>query len=378
MEWYYAVEGERRGPIPESMLRDLLRTGVIDAETLVWREGFSDWLPLGEALSPAVTFSGDATQDPSVVEPMGVCAWSGRSRPVAEMLRYGDVWISPEYKDVFIQSLQEGGGPAVAREPERAAVWVTDLRLLTIVIQSARIWWANLPGILLITSVIWLPANLVVEYFSYQEPVDGEEGGEMFLDFRGVVKINQLIEFWIGSIATGAVLWVASRCWSGEPKPGIGEVFSGGGRNWGRMLVTRFIFGLLLLLILVPGIVAFATGETILIVIGGIYLVVAGSVFFVRHSFAECAAVANEEGGTKALAMSRLVTRGRFWRIVGYQAVLFGIFVGIAFLSAAILMVPFLDNFVVSGLHSTLLDLVATYLVVETMVFYRHLEELAE
>lgn len=174
------------------------------------------------------------------------------------------------------------------------------------------------------------------------------------------------------------MLWVASRTWSGEPKPGIGEVFGGGFRNWGRMLVTRFLFGLLLVLLVVPGVLAIASGVTLLIVIGVAYLIIAGLVYYVRHTFAECAAVANEEGGTEALAISRRVTKGQFWRIVGYQIVLFGVFIGIAFLSGIVLVIPALDNFVVSGLQSTLLDLAYTFLVVEMMVFYRHLEEHAE
>ncbi len=372
MEWYYAHDGERRGPISESALRDLRRTGVIDAEALVWREGLDDWLPYREALPPPSTssFFAPSPNDQSPPgEPLAVCAWSGRTRPEAEMLRYGEHWVSPEHKDQFIQGLREGAVPATARAED----WVTDLRLLTIIAQTAKIWWANLPGIVLITSLIWLPANLIVEYFSYQQPIESEDLGDIFQDIKGSIKIDQAIEFWIGSIATGAVLWVASQTWLGEPKPGIGEVFGGGFRNWGRMLVTRFLFGLLLVLLLVPGVVAIASGVTFLIVIGVAYLLIAGLVYYVRHAFAECAAVAHEAGGTEALGMSRHLTKGHFWRIMGYQIVLFGFFTGIAFLSGIVMAIPALDNFVVSGLHSTVLDLVYTFLVVEMMVFYRHL-----
>lgn len=84
------------------------------------------------------------------------------------MLRYGEHWVSPEHKDEYIQSLREGVVPAMARAED----WITDLRLLTIITQTAKIWWANLPGIVLITSLIWLPTNLIVEYFSYQQPIE--------------------------------------------------------------------------------------------------------------------------------------------------------------------------------------------------------------
>jgi len=39
MNWYYASGGQQLGPVDEAKLQELLHTGVINAETLVWREG---------------------------------------------------------------------------------------------------------------------------------------------------------------------------------------------------------------------------------------------------------------------------------------------------------------------------------------------------
>jgi len=47
--WYYEVNGQSRGPLSESALQDLLRSGRIDVTTLVWCEDLGDWTPLGEA-----------------------------------------------------------------------------------------------------------------------------------------------------------------------------------------------------------------------------------------------------------------------------------------------------------------------------------------
>lgn len=44
--WFYAQDGERKGPVPTDKLRELLATQIIDGETPVWRKGLADWQPL--------------------------------------------------------------------------------------------------------------------------------------------------------------------------------------------------------------------------------------------------------------------------------------------------------------------------------------------
>lgn len=46
--WYYAIDGEQRGPMPQSKLRMLFRDGRIDTTTLVWRDGLTNWTPIGD------------------------------------------------------------------------------------------------------------------------------------------------------------------------------------------------------------------------------------------------------------------------------------------------------------------------------------------
>jgi uncharacterized RDD family membrane protein YckC len=49
MNWYYAKEGQQTGPVDEAALNDLVRTGVIREDTLVWREGMPSWQPYATA-----------------------------------------------------------------------------------------------------------------------------------------------------------------------------------------------------------------------------------------------------------------------------------------------------------------------------------------
>jgi hypothetical protein len=44
-QWYYNDGGEQRGPVTRERLTELLGAGKLDADTLVWQEGMSDWKP---------------------------------------------------------------------------------------------------------------------------------------------------------------------------------------------------------------------------------------------------------------------------------------------------------------------------------------------
>lgn len=43
--WYYAVNGERHGPVSDETLTQRVREGVVTPTTLVWQEGMADWQP---------------------------------------------------------------------------------------------------------------------------------------------------------------------------------------------------------------------------------------------------------------------------------------------------------------------------------------------
>ena len=43
-QWSYSVMGQQLGPVPESEIRMLISSGGISPETLLWREGMTDWM----------------------------------------------------------------------------------------------------------------------------------------------------------------------------------------------------------------------------------------------------------------------------------------------------------------------------------------------
>jgi len=106
MQWYYVLNGTSIGPVTQEQFDQLVQSGTIIPETLIWRAGMSSWMPRSQAFAQ----SADA-QPASVSAPdadSAVCAVSGKVYPKRDMLEYNGQWISAEHKDEFFQRLREG------------------------------------------------------------------------------------------------------------------------------------------------------------------------------------------------------------------------------------------------------------------------------
>ena len=60
-QWYYGSSAGQTGPVEEGELRALIASGGVGPETLVWRDGMKEWLPVqavpelhGNAVNPHV------------------------------------------------------------------------------------------------------------------------------------------------------------------------------------------------------------------------------------------------------------------------------------------------------------------------------------
>lgn len=45
-QWYYGDNGQQTGPVDEDTVRSAIAAGQLTPQTLVWREGMPNWLPL--------------------------------------------------------------------------------------------------------------------------------------------------------------------------------------------------------------------------------------------------------------------------------------------------------------------------------------------
>lgn len=48
-EWFYGKDGTQHGPASEHEIASLITAGQIEASTIIWREGMTDWIPLSQA-----------------------------------------------------------------------------------------------------------------------------------------------------------------------------------------------------------------------------------------------------------------------------------------------------------------------------------------
>ncbi len=96
------------GPVSDSQLEELVRTGTVTDATLVWHAGVEGWRPYGSLRARsapprrpgAPTVAGQVTQES--------CVECGRSFPTDDMLLLNNNWICAQCKPVFIQKLKEG------------------------------------------------------------------------------------------------------------------------------------------------------------------------------------------------------------------------------------------------------------------------------
>ena len=80
--WYYAIGGERQGPVGFEHLRQLMLTGQIAPTDLVWRQGMADW-------QAAHTIAGLGAPPPPPRSPIGPPQMSSPPPPPAGYGYYG-------------------------------------------------------------------------------------------------------------------------------------------------------------------------------------------------------------------------------------------------------------------------------------------------
>src|SRR2546429_4876191 len=95
MNWYYVDAGQQAGPVDDAQLAELARSGKIQLDTLVWREGMTGWVSYREAAPDATP-----PQVPEVGVPPGptaaasglICSECGRAFAPDQVIRLGDKW----------------------------------------------------------------------------------------------------------------------------------------------------------------------------------------------------------------------------------------------------------------------------------------------
>lgn len=100
MNWYYALNGQQQGPVPESEIASLAAAGTLKPDTLIWSEGLADWQPLSQALPAALS-----------------------STPI-NAPQLGGVAVPEARKDLYVQQMREGVTFRMGSQAQYAGFWI--------------------------------------------------------------------------------------------------------------------------------------------------------------------------------------------------------------------------------------------------------------
>jgi hypothetical protein len=92
--FHYSLNGQQQGPVSEDQLRQMVATGAISPDTLVWREGMADWQPLASVVAGVS----------STVR----CSVCGQMFPPDQTLTIGGNVVCANCKPRYVQSMREG------------------------------------------------------------------------------------------------------------------------------------------------------------------------------------------------------------------------------------------------------------------------------
>jgi uncharacterized RDD family membrane protein YckC len=113
MDWYYAENSERKGPVSEDALAHLAASGVVVDTTLVWRAGLADWQPYSTVRAGA-----PASGAPAAV----FCSECGRQYAPGELVAIGSRQVCAACKGMVLQRIREGSASASGRP--YAGFWI--------------------------------------------------------------------------------------------------------------------------------------------------------------------------------------------------------------------------------------------------------------
>ncbi len=118
MNWFYADAGQQAGPVNEADFERLVREGVIQPATLVWREGMANWEPYAK-VAPAPRAASSVPPIATPAPPAGqvACRECGKFVPIEDTMQINGVAICASCKPIYLQKMREGSVPFITSAP---------------------------------------------------------------------------------------------------------------------------------------------------------------------------------------------------------------------------------------------------------------------
>lgn len=117
MDWYYVNGGSRNGPVGEEEFQRLVQQGVVNSETLVWRDGMANWETYG-ATTPVSTATPPSSHTPAGYE---TCVGCGKSFSRTDVIQLAGGLYCAGCKPLALQRLKEGVASSSQAESIRQA-----------------------------------------------------------------------------------------------------------------------------------------------------------------------------------------------------------------------------------------------------------------
>ena len=255
-QWYTGRDGRQEGPFSDERIRELIASGAVRGDTLVWSEGMANWARAADVpgLMPAGYARGGGAGSDAPIGPLslevGVWAlfWRAVVLFLSELFVIPFPWVAIYFMRWFVERITVPGGRRVAFVGKVKDIWwvlilyVLCPFILAIVPGEGALRAILVAAFFLLFSIFlallimrWFFANLVWE--GQQEPLRFTGG---YWPFLGWVLL-----YFVSIYSIVGWAWVATAClrWLCRHVEGSwrGLIFTGSG--WGylwRILVVGF------------------------------------------------------------------------------------------------------------------------------------------
>jgi len=133
-QWYTGRDGRQEGPFSDERLRQLIATGMVRADTLVWTAGMTNWAKAAEVpgLMPAQRAPSVASGAAGVGAPTGPLSldvgvwamfWRGLVVFLSELAVIPLPWVAPIFIRWFVERIQLPGGQRIGFVGKAEDIW---------------------------------------------------------------------------------------------------------------------------------------------------------------------------------------------------------------------------------------------------------------
>lgn len=91
--WYYNLNGQQAGPVEEDEMRAMLASGMVRAETLVWRDGMEGWLPVVRTPEWSMQLASPGVTSPYALPPMNGLAVASLCCGIGSLFLLMTCWL---------------------------------------------------------------------------------------------------------------------------------------------------------------------------------------------------------------------------------------------------------------------------------------------